>query len=611
MARFKTVFEDCDILVVGGGMGGTGAAYEARHWGRDLKIVVAEKANIDRSGAVAQGLYAINCYMGMQWDENTPEDHVRYARNDLMGMVREDLAYDMARHVDSTVHQFDEWGLPMMRDPETDRYLREGKWQIMIHGESYKPIVAEAAKKSADKIYNRIMVTHLLMDETKANRVAGAVGFNVRTGDFHIFRAKAVIVGAGGASHIFKPRSVGEGMGRTWYAPWSSASAYALPIQAGAKMTQMENRIVLCRFKDGYGPVGAYFLHLKTYTQNAYGENYEEKWYDQTKELVGDYIDHHPTPTCLRNHAFVEETKAGRSPIHMVTTEAFQDPHKETVGWENFLGMTVGQAVVWASQDIDPKYTNPELTTSEPYVMGSHATCSGAWASGPEDVSPSEYFWGYNRMMTVEGLFGAGDALGGTAHAFSSGSFTEGRLAAKAACEYVRDHKTENFKVSEQQYEELRTSIYKPLETYEVGRNEIVGGTVSPNYILPIHGLQRLEKLMDEYAGGTSVNYMTNRPLLERGAHLLKILQEDLEKIGAEDLHQLQRAWELKHRTIASECVVQHTLFREETRWPGYYYRGDHMKLDDENWHCLTTSQRDRDSGEWTMEKAPLYHIVD
>jgi len=607
----KTVFEDCDILVVGGGMGGTGAAYESRYWGRDLKIVVAEKANIDRSGAVAQGLYAINCYMGMQWNENQPEDHVRYARNDLMGMVREDLAYDMARHVDSTVHKFDEWGLPMMKDPDTGRYLREGKWQIMIHGESYKPIVAEAAKKSADKIYNRIMVTHLLMDENQPNRVGGAVGFNVRTGDFHVFRAKAVIVGAGGASHIFKPRSVGEGMGRTWYAPWSSASAYALPIQAGAKMTQMENRIVLCRFKDGYGPVGAYFLHLKTYTQNAYGEEYESKWYDHTKELVGEYIDHHPTPTCLRNHAFIEEVKAGRGPIHMVTKEAFQDPHKETVGWENFLGMTVGQAVVWAAQDIDPKYTNPELTTSEPYVMGSHATCSGAWASGPEDISPDEYHWGYNRMMTVEGLFGAGDALGGTAHAFSSGSFTEGRLAAKAAVKYIRDHKNDEINVSQKQISDLKTTIYKPLEHYEVHRNEIVGGTVSPSYILPIQGLQRLEKIMDEYAGGISVNYMTNEPLLMRGLELLETLHEDLEKLGAEDLHQLQRAWELKHRAIASECVVQHTLFREETRWPGYYYRGDHMKLDDENWHALTVSRRDPQSGEWAMEKAPVYHLVD
>ena len=163
-------------------MGGCGATYESRYWGRDLKIVCVEKANIERSGAVAHGLYAINCYMGMQWNENQPEDYVRYARNDLMGLVREDLVFDIARHVDSTVHKFEEWGLPIMRDPETGRYLREGQWQIMIHGESYKPIVAEAARKSATEVYNRIMVTHLLMDKVRPNRVAGAIGFNVRTG---------------------------------------------------------------------------------------------------------------------------------------------------------------------------------------------------------------------------------------------------------------------------------------------------------------------------------------------------------------------------------------------------------------------------------------------
>jgi adenylylsulfate reductase subunit A len=426
-----------------------------------------------------------------------------------------------------------------------------------------------------------------------------------------VFRAKAVVVSAGGASHIFKPRSVGEGMGRTWYAPWSSGSAYALSIQAGAKMTQMENRIVLARFKDGYGPVGAYFLHLKTYTQNAYGKEYESNWYEDTKAMVGEYIDHHPVPTCLRNHALISEVKAGRGPIHMVTKEAFQDPHLEEVGWENFLGMTVSQAVVWASQDIDPKYINPELTTSEPYVMGSHATCSGAWCSGPEDLSPDEYQWGYNRMMTVEGLFGAGDAIGGTAHAFSSGSFTEGRLAAKAAVKYVKDLRNETMTVSDGQIDGFKRAVYKPLENYKVGRNEIVSGTVSPSYLLPIQGLQRLEKTMDEYVGGISVNYMTNDKLLARGIELLNIMEEDFEHLGAEDLHQLQRAWELKHRLLASQSVAQHTLFREETRWPGYYYRGDHMKLDDENWHCLTLSRRDPETGDWAMEKAPVYHIVD
>ena len=89
---YSTIIEDnIDILVVGAGLGGTGAAFEARYWGQDKKIVIAEKANIMRSGAVAQGLYAINCYMGTRFGENNPEDHVRYARIDLMGMVREDL----------------------------------------------------------------------------------------------------------------------------------------------------------------------------------------------------------------------------------------------------------------------------------------------------------------------------------------------------------------------------------------------------------------------------------------------------------------------------------------------------------------------------------------
>ena len=615
----KTIVEDnIDILVAGAGLGGTGAAWEARYWGQDKKIVIAEKANIDRSGAVAQGLYAINCYMGTRFGENNPEDHVRYARIDLMGMVREDLLFDMARHVDSAVHQFEEWGMPIMRNPKTGSYLREGRWQIMIHGESYKPLVAAAAKKSADKVYNRVAVTHLLMDDSKDNRVAGAVGFNVRTGDFHVFKSKTVIVGAGGASNIFKPRSVGEGAGRVWYAPWSSGSAYGLMIGAGAKMTQMENRIVLARFKDGYGPVGAYFLHLKTYTQNCDGEEYESKWFPALEKMVGkayldteaSHVSHRPIPTCLRNHAFISEVNSGKGPIHMVTMEAFQDPHLEEIGWHNFLGMTVGQAVLWAATDVNPKYENPELTTSEPYVMGSHATGCGAWCSGPEDISPPEYQWGYNRMTTVEGLFGAGDAVGGTPHAFSSGSFTEGRLAAKAACKYIDDGKAEGIRVTQEQIDRRKEEIFKPMEHYKIYRNEIVAGTVAPNYINPRQGLDRLQKLMDEYAGGVTVNYMTNEKLLQIGLKKMKTLEEDLEKVAAENVHELLRAWELKHRQLASESVMQHTLFRRETRWPGYYYRGDAMKVDDENWHVLTVSRRDPKTGEYTMEKAPLYHLV-
>ena len=606
----KTRFVDSDILIIGGGFGGCGATYESRYWGRNLKIVLVEKANIERSGAVAHGLSAINCYMGMQWDENQPDDFVRYARGDLLGLVREDLIFDIARHVDATVHKFEEWGLPIMKDPKTGRYLREGKWQVMIHGESYKPIIAEAARKAASEVYNRIMVTHLLMDKARPNRVAGAVGFSVRDGNFYVFRAKAVIVAAGGASHIYKARSIGEGVGRTWYAPWSSASAYGLLIPAGVKMTQMENKIVLARFKDGYGPVGAWFLLLKAYATNAYGEKYEASWFDDIKALVGKYADITPMPTCLRNHAMLQEIKAGKGPIYMQTQGVLDTREKEEIGWGDFLDMTIGQAVVWASQNIDPKEKPSELITSEPYVMGSHATCSGAWASGPEDCAPADYQWGYNRMTTVEGLFGAGDTIGGSAHKFSSGSFTEGRIAGKSAVKYVMEKAGDPPQVDETQLKKLKDTIFKPLENYEVGRNEIVAGTVSPSYLSPLQGLQRLEKIMDEYVGGISTFYATNEPMLNRGLELLTMLKEDLDHIGAEDLHQLQRAWELNHRVWTSESVTRHTLFRQETRWPGYYYRADHPKLDDTEWHVFTASQYDAKTGEWHMTKLPVHHII-
>lgn len=314
-------------------------------------------------------------------------------------------------------------------------------------------------------------------------------------------------------------------------------------------------------------------------------------------------------PTRLRNHAMLEEMKAGTGPIYMHTQDVFGTKEKEEIGWEDFLGMTISQAVVWASQNIDPKEKPSELITSEPYVMGSHATCCGAWASGPEDFAPAVYQWGYNRMTTVEGLFGAGDTIGGSAHKFSAGSFTEGKLAGKSAVRYIMEMKHAP-QIDEAEIKNLEKTIFRPLENYRVGRNEIVAGTVSPSYISPLQGLQQLEKLMDEYVGGYSTFYVTNEPLLIRGLELLDMLKEDMEHVGAEDLHQLQRAWELQHRVLTAQCVTQHALFRKETRWPGYYYRADHPKLDDTEWHTFTGSEYDVKTGAWRMSKLPVHHLV-
>jgi adenylylsulfate reductase subunit A len=150
----QVVEEEVDILLIGGGMAACGAAYEIMRWmeGTNLKVKLVDKAALSRSGAVAQGLSAINTYLGDQ----DPADYARMVANDLMGITRDDLAYDLGRHVDDSVHLFEEWGLPIWKQPGDEgkalkdggKPVRSGKWQIMINGESYKWIVAEAAKKS-------------------------------------------------------------------------------------------------------------------------------------------------------------------------------------------------------------------------------------------------------------------------------------------------------------------------------------------------------------------------------------------------------------------------------------------------------------------------------
>jgi len=615
----QTEVVNCDVLVVGGGMAGCGAAYEAKYWGKDLKVVMVEKAAIERSGAVAQGLSAINTYLGMRWGENTPEDFVKYVRTDLMGIVREDLVYDVARHVDASVHLFEEWGLPIWKTPE-GRYVREGRWQIMINGESYKPIVAEGARAAIgqENLIERVAVTHLLNDPNDPNRIVGAVGIDVREGKFYVFKAKTVIVTAGGATLLFRPRSVGEGLGRTWYAIFDTGSTFAMMMQAGAEMTQMENRFIPSRFKDGYGPVGAWFLLLKAQATNAFGENYMATRADELKKYEP-YGSVKPTPTPLRNHLMLVDILDGKGPIYMRTDEALAqlaggDAKKlkelESEAWEDFLDMTISQGLLWAGQNIAPEDQASELQLAEPYIMGSHSGCAGMWVSGPGDLGgPAEWSWGYNRMTTVKGLFTAGDGVGAAPHKFSSGSFAEGRLAAKAAVAFVRDNPGD-VEPDQGRLDALKAEIYQPLATYEEHKGKSTVPDVNPNFITPKQGLTRLQKLMDEYAAGASTWYKTNEPMLKRALELLAVLKEDLGKLGASNLHELMRAWELHHRTWTAEAHVRHMLSRKETRWPGYYYRTDYPELDDVNWKVFVNSKYDPATGEWEFSQKPYVQLV-
>ena len=618
MATPSTEIVESDILIIGGGMSGCGAAFEANYWGQNLRVVLVEKAVIERSGATGEGLSAINCYMGQRYGWNTPTDFVNYVVNDMMGLAREDLVYDVGRHVDSSVHLLEEWGLPIWKK-ENGEYERIGRWQIPIHGESIKPVTAEPARTALgpENLYERVAVTHLLTDANDPEKIAGAVGFSVRENKFYVFKSKTVIITTGGASNVFRPKSINEGTGRTWYSVFATGSAYGLMIPIGTEMTQMEHRFVPTRFKDGYGPVGMWFQYFHAQVLNALGEDYTVTRDDELRkyEPYGSAV---PTPTPLRNHQMFLDIQAGLGPMYMRTDQAMQrlaagDPAKmdevRNEAWEDFLDMTISQALTWAALDIAPEETPSEVVLAEPYIMGSHSGEAGAWVSGPEDLSPPDYFWGYNKMTTIRGLFAAGDGVGAAPHKFSSGSFTEGRLAAKAAVNYVTDNQAAPT-LNDSHVQSIQDAILAPMGTFDRHKGASTAEEVNPHYITPRQGLVRLQKIMDEYAGGTSMAYTTNESTLVRGIHLIELLREDLAHLAARDRHELMRCWELIHRTWVGEAHMRHLLHRKETRWPGYYYRADYPNLDDENWRVFVNSKYNAANNQWDVFTKPYLKIV-
>ncbi|MHC4512581.1 MAG: adenylyl-sulfate reductase subunit alpha [Planctomycetota bacterium] len=624
MVDFKTIEVETDLLIVGGGMAACGAAVEAAHWAKKngLKVTLVDKAAIDRSGAVAMGLSALNQYVGLKDGENTVKDYVDYVRNDLMGVTREDLVASIARHVDSTVHLFEKWGLPIWKE-KGGGYVHEGRWQLMINGESYKVVVSEAAKNAlgVDNIYERVFITEPLMDGDKC---LGAVGFSVRENAFYVFKARATLVAMGGAVGVFKPRSTGEGSGRAWYPPFNSGASAYFTIKAGAEMTCQEVRFIPVRFKDAYGPVGAWFLLFKAAATNAQGENYM-----QTRkgalENYGPYGKVKPVPANLRNYLMMLDVMEGKGPIYMQTAEAIKkiaesetDPklakkklkELESEAWEDFLDMTISQAILWASTNIQPEEEPSEIAAAEPYFIGSHSGASGAWVSGPKDLAPPEYFWGYENMTTVNGLFAAGDASGASSHKFSSGSHAEGRIAAKSACRYLVNENPAKPTPNEATINDLKTTVLKPLVLYEENKGKTTDPQVNPSYILSKSYMQRLQKLMDEYAGGVTSQFTTSAKLLEKGLELMKFLKEDSANLGAEDPHHLMRCWENIHRTYQAEAHIRALQFREETRWPGYYFRSDMPKMDEENWHVFVNCTYDREADDWAFKKVPITTIM-
>jgi adenylylsulfate reductase, subunit A len=532
-----------DILIIGGGTAGCYSALTIAEKS-DAQVVIAEKANIKRSGCLAAGVNALNAYIN---PGETPESYLEYVKSDSEQIIRDDLVYSIAQRLNKVTRKIEKLGLPILKD-ENGNYISRGKRSIKINGENIKPILAKAVESLRNvRILNSVNIVDYIMRD---NQVIGAYGFSIREDLLYLIFARAVICATGGAAGIYKPNNPGFSRHKMWYCPFNTGAGYAMGIRAGAEMTSFEMRFIALRCKDTIAPTGTIAQGVKAKQVNGQGEEYLTKYGRAS--------------TPVRLYATLLENQEGRGPCYLKTVGITAEQEDEL--YRAYLNMAPAQALKWVDQGQGPSESNVEIEGTEPYIVGGH-TGSGYWIDT-------------KRFTTLPGLLAAGDVAGGSPKKYVTGCFAEGEIAATSALGYIKDKSLVT--LEEQEIEQLLNSM-----------NEFLLPGTSSCDIEQVE--EAMQKIMDEYAGGISTGYLVNTEKLLIAEKRIQELFSVVRQLKAKDGHELMLIHEILDRLEVCKVVIMHLMARTETRWPCYQSNADYPDKDDLNWLRYVNSYKKDD----------------
>lgn len=533
-----------DVLIIGGGTAGCYAALTLRSLS-DASVVIAEKADIRRSGCLAAGVNALNAYITKG---HTPQFYVDYAKKDAAGIVREDLLLTMSEGLNEVTRKLEDLGLVILKD-EKGEYVARGTRNIKINGENIKTILADAVKKlDGVQVINHLNITDYIVRD---NTIAGALGFDMRTGMAYEIRAKAVLCATGGAAGLYRPNNPGFSRHKMWYCPFNTGAGYAMGIRAGAEMTTFEMRFIALRCKDTIAPTGTIAQGVGAKQVNARGDVYEQKY---------------GLTTSQRLYGTVRETLDGNGPCYL-RTEGITPAQDESL-LKAYLNMAPSQTLKWIESGKLPSQQNVEIEGTEPYVVGGH-TASGYWVDT-------------NRQTTIRHLYAAGDVAGGCPQKYVTGALVEGEIAAK---DMVRQGLSDVSGLDEAQEKAI---LAEKVAEY----NAALGETDS---FFTVEQLEEaMQKVMDTYAGGIGSHYQYNEKQLALADEKIDQLMELAAHVGASDYHELLFVYELRERLTVCKVLIAHLRARKETRWHSFAENLDYPELR-ADWLKYVNSRMDED----------------
>lgn len=550
----RVIFE-ADVAIVGGGTAGCLTAITLKEQVPQAKVIILEKADIRRSGCLAAGANSINTYLH---GNATPESYLKYLREETMGLLQEDLVLSAAERINEVVERVEGWGLSIPKDL-SGVYIPGSRWQIKINGERIKPLLARKVQEQGVKVLNRVAATGFLLS---GSRVIGVTGIGVRDGRFYIIKAGTVVCATGGAAGLYQTNQVGR-----WYPPFNTGAGYAMGIRAGAEMTSFEMRFIGLSVKGVKCPVNILVQDFGASLVNSLGERYMEKKFTHTGGEC--------SPACIQLYGFLQEVREGRGPCY-VDTQLFTSRQLKNLK-EFCLDMYPETVLYWSANNIDLRKELIEICGTEPFITGGHSL-AGYWVN-------------INRRTTLPGLYACGDVAGGYPYKFISGSWVEGVIVGETIANelspIVKDKEIiENIFIEEER-------AFAPIKRYQ---QNLPG-------INPYEMEMRLQKIMDEYAGGISCFYELSENRLIKSRNYLSRMEELIPYLKAKDSHQLMKVHEVIDRIEVAKVTVEHLLYRKETRY--FQFRTDYPEKNDFNWLKFVNSRRNH-SGEIKMLERPL-----
>ncbi|MBU9453624.1 fumarate reductase/succinate dehydrogenase flavoprotein subunit [Burkholderia multivorans] len=541
-----------DIVVVGGGTAGPMAAIKAKERDPSLRVLLLEKANVKRSGAISMGMDGLN--NAVIPGHATPEQYTREITIANDGIVDQEAVHAYAAHSFATIEQLDRWGVKFEKDGTGDYAVKKvhhmGSYVLpMPEGHDIKKVLYRQLKRARIAITNRIVATRVLTDAH--GNASGVLGFDCRTAEFHVIRAKAVILCCGAAGRLGLPAS-GYLMG-TYENPTNAGDGYAMAYHAGAALANLECFQINPLIKDYNGPACAYVTGpLGGFTANGKGERFIECDYWSGQMMW----------------EFYQELQSGNGPVFLKLDHLAEETIR-TIEQILHTNERPSRGRFHAGRGTDYRQQMVEMHISE---IG---FCSGHSASGVYVNARAE--------TTVPGLYAAGD-MAAVPHNYMLGAFTYGWFAGQNAADYVAGR--ELAPVDAAQVETERARVFAPL--------------AREHGLAPAQVEYKLRRMVNDYLQPPKVTRK-----MEIGLQRFADIAEDVEAIKATHPHELMRAAEVRAIRDCAEMAARASLFRTESRWGLYHHRVDYPHRNDAEWFCHTWLRKHAD-GTMRSEKRPV-----